>query len=110
MTTTMISFTFVNADGGETAVQSKTGESVMQTALANNVSGITAECNGAAACATCHAYFDKSLVNVLPDMQEHENDMLDFVASPREVGSRLSCQIPVTEALEGARIRIPETQ
>jgi ferredoxin, 2Fe-2S len=106
----MISITFVNANGEETVVQSNIGDTVMQTALANKIEGITAECNGAAACATCHAYFDEALLSAMPDMEEHEDDMLDFAASPREAGSRLSCQIRVTEALEGAHIKIPDAQ
>ena len=110
MSDELISFTFINADQSEIIVQAKPGETVMQVALANNVNGVTAECNGAAACATCHAYFDEALLPGLPEIEEHEDDMLDFAVSPRESGSRLSCQIPVTKAIEGARIRIPEAQ
>ncbi|PHS19363.1 MAG: ferredoxin [Blastopirellula sp.] len=106
----MITFTFVNPDGTETAVQVAPGYSVMQAALANGINGVTAECNGSAACATCHAYFDESVTSALPEIKEHEDDMLDFAASPREAGSRLSCQILVSEALEGTRIRLPDAQ
>ena len=106
----MVKLVFINSDGSETTVQAEVGDSVMHSALANGVSGITAECNGSAACATCHTYFDEHLSNELPEMEEHENDMLDFAASPREAGSRLSCQVTVTEQMDGARIRIPEMQ
>lgn len=106
----MVNLVFINADGSETTIQAKVGDSVMHSALAKGVSGITAECNGSAACATCHAYFEKRLSDVLPTMEEHEDDMLDFAACPREAGSRLSCQVTVTEEMDGARIRIPEMQ
>ncbi|MEM7302725.1 MAG: 2Fe-2S iron-sulfur cluster-binding protein [Pseudomonadota bacterium] len=106
----MIKITFVQPDGQEVDVTANAGDSVMQTALAHNVDGITAECNGSAACATCHAFFSDDLIADLPEMEEHENDLLDFAACERQTGSRLSCQIKITERLNGEQIVLPEAQ
>ncbi|WP_419907018.1 2Fe-2S iron-sulfur cluster-binding protein [Hoeflea sp.] len=106
----MVKVTFVQPDGSRLEVEAEPGQSIMQTALSHNVVGITAECNGSAACATCHAYFDEASLNGLEKMQEHENDMLDFAASERRSGSRLSCQVKVTEALDGIVVTLPEMQ
>ena len=105
-----VKLTFVAHDGGEHEVSADVGQSVMEAALSNGVEGITAECNGSAACATCHAIFDEALLVHMPEITEHENDMLDIAATERVAGSRLSCQIPVTDAFNGARIMLPEEQ
>ncbi len=101
---------FVHPDGRRQEVEAGLGKSVMETALDQGVEGIIAECNGSAACATCHAYFDESSLDLLPPISEHEEDMLDFAASQRLQGSRLSCQITVTDAMEGMCIQLPESQ
>ncbi|WP_299613294.1 2Fe-2S iron-sulfur cluster-binding protein [uncultured Tateyamaria sp.] len=106
----MVKLTFVQADGTEHQVDATLGLSVMQVALSQGVPGISAECNGSAACATCHVYFDASVFDLLPAVQTHEDDMLDFAASDRKPGSRLSCQVQVTEALAGTRIQLPDLQ
>ncbi|MDA4845421.1 2Fe-2S iron-sulfur cluster-binding protein [Hoeflea poritis] len=106
----MVKITFIQPDGSSREIEAEPGTSVMETALANNVDGITAECNGSAACATCHAYFEEDRLNSLDAMAEHENDMLDFAACERRSGSRLSCQIKVTEALDGITVTLPEMQ
>lgn len=106
----MVRITFVQPDGTRHEVEAEPGNTIMQTALDRNVDGITAECNGSAACATCHAYFDEARLDALDPMQEHENDMLDFAASERRSGSRLSCQIKVTEALDGIVVTLPDMQ
>jgi len=106
----MVSIKFISADGIETVVEVAAGTTVMRAALENAVQGITAECNGSAACATCHAIFDDSRMDLFPGMEEHENDLLDFAASPRETGSRLSCQIVITEVMDGMEVRLPKAQ
>jgi 2Fe-2S ferredoxin len=80
--------------------------SLMELALKNAIPGIIAECNGSAACATCHVVIE-NLAAVLDPVTDHENDMLDFTIAPREPGSRLSCQIRTDSRLEGATVRVP---
>ncbi|MEF0941870.1 2Fe-2S iron-sulfur cluster-binding protein [Rhizobium sp. BR 362] len=103
----MTDVTFILPDGTQHSCIAQEGLSLMEVALQNSVSGIIAECNGAAACATCHVIVDDSLARALDPVSEHENDMLDFAAAAREPGSRLSCQIRVDARLNGATIRIP---
>jgi ferredoxin, 2Fe-2S len=100
---------FVGADGATREVVASTGQSVMEAALGAGVTGIVAECNGAAACATCHCYIDSS-VGYTGEIGEHENEMLDFTASERTADSRLSCQVRVVAEMEGMTIRVPSVQ
>ncbi|MFF9074182.1 2Fe-2S iron-sulfur cluster-binding protein [Streptomyces sp. NPDC014735] len=71
---------------------------------------IVAQCGGNAQCATCHVYVDESCVDRLEAIEPNEDSMLDFAASPRRPNSRLSCQLPVTEAFEGLIVHLPERQ
>ncbi|PDT00436.1 ferredoxin [Rhizobium chutanense] len=103
----MTNITFMLPDGSKLACNASEGLSLMEVALQNSVTGIIAECNGAAACGTCHVIVDEHLWSELDPVGEHENDMLDFTASAREPGSRLSCQIKVDARLNGALVRIP---
>jgi 2Fe-2S ferredoxin len=103
----MPEITFILPAGREQSCTAAEGLSLMEVALQNSVPGIIAECNGSAACATCHIIVDDALAALLDPISEHENDMLDFTAAPRATGSRLSCQIKVDERLAGASIRIP---
>lgn len=103
----MTNISFLLPDGSYRICSASEGLSVMEVALQNSVSGIVAECNGAAACGTCHVIIDESIALSLDPVGEHENDMLDFTAAPREPGSRLSCQLRADARLEGAIIRIP---
>ena len=98
---------FLLADGAELAVEAQNGRSLMETALENSVPGIIAECNGSAACATCHVVLPAEILLALGPISEHENDMLDFAEAPREPGSRLSCQIKVSDALDNISVRVP---
>lgn len=103
----MPEITFILPAGKEQSCTARVGLSLMEVALQNAVPGIVAECNGSAACATCHIIIDDALASMLDPISEHENDMLDFTAAPRAPGSRLSCQIKVDGRLDGATIRIP---
>lgn len=103
----MTNVTFILPDGSARACNAAEGLSLMEIALQNAVSGIVAECNGAAACGTCHVIIDNSVAPLLDPVSEHENDMLDFTAAVREPGSRLSCQIRIDARLDGAIIRVP---
>ena len=105
----MAKITYVEHDGTEHTVEVKTGMSVMEGAIKNNVPGIDADCGGACACATCHVFVDQAWTSKIEPMQEMEKTMLDF-AEGVESNSRLSCQIRVTEALDGFTVRMPKSQ
>jgi 2Fe-2S ferredoxin len=106
----MPSVTYQHEDGSKETVNAPVGTSVMQAAVSNDVSGILAECGGAAACATCHVYVDEAWLDRLPAMGDDENDMLDCTASERRPNSRLSCQIELSSDLDGLVVCMPETQ
>lgn len=106
----MPSVTFLLLDGTPRTVDAATGASVMETAIARNVPGIEAECGGCLSCATCHVYVDEAWVARLPAPDEDEAEMLEFVAAERLPSSRLSCQLRVSAALDGLRVRIPAHQ
>lgn len=104
----MVKLIFQTHDGQEHAVEAKVGTNLMEAARDNNLSGIAAECGGACACATCHVYVAPEWIEKLPEREEMEEDMLDFAWEPDGERSRLSCQIPITESLDGLTVRIPE--
>jgi ferredoxin, 2Fe-2S len=102
----MISIKFVQPSGEEAVIEGKVGTSVMEAAIANDIPGITAECGGAASCGTCHAYVDPGWADRVPPPSEMEQQMLDFVLEQRP-NSRLVCQIPIVEALDGISFELP---
>lgn len=91
-------------------LQCATGQSLMQAAVANDVAWIEADCGGTMSCATCHVYVRDAFLAQLPDMTSDEDSMLDFTSSLRKPNSRLSCQIPLAEALDGLTVDLPESQ
>ena len=107
----MPKITYVDHAGTERTVEGSVGATVMETAMRNNVPGIDAECGGACACATCHVYVDEPWLSKvgLPEEGSNEASMLSF-AAVTQPDSRLSCQIAVTEALDGLILRMPEGQ
>jgi 2Fe-2S ferredoxin len=105
----MTTIIFIDHEGNETAVDATNGESVMEAAINNDIEGIVAECGGACACATCHVYVDPAFRALTGEASEMEEAMLDFTDDVTE-NSRLSCQIEVTEELEGLRVTTPESQ
>ena len=105
----MVKITFVQPDGSQQVVEATPGMTVMEVAKLNLVPGIEAECGGACACATCHVYVDREWRDKTGEPSEMEEDMLDFAFDVREE-SRLSCQIKVTEELDGLVVRVPEKQ
>lgn len=106
----MPKITFVSPDGSRTTVEASDGDSVMQAALANGVEGIVAECGGAMMCATCHVYVDDDWISKAGTAPDGELAMLDFAASEVKPASRLSCQIAITEDLDGLVVHLPEAQ
>jgi 2Fe-2S ferredoxin len=105
----MAKITYIEFNGTEHTVDVKPGLSVMEGAIRNNVPGIDADCGGACACATCHVYVDPAWRETTGEASAMEESMLDF-AENVEPNSRLSCQIRVTDALDGLVVRMPEDQ
>lgn len=103
----MTNITFIQPDGSEKRVAAKDGLSLMEIAVNNGVAGITAECNGSLACATCHVVLPRNLFEALGAPNEHEDDMLEFAETERQTCSRLACQVTVSPDLDGAVIRVP---
>jgi 2Fe-2S ferredoxin len=102
--------TFVASSGERREVDGEAGSSVMTTARLNNVHGIEAECAGSLSCGTCHVYVTPAFVSLLAPPSEQEEGMLEFVAAERRVGSRLSCQILLSDELDGLTLEIPANQ
>jgi 2Fe-2S ferredoxin len=105
----MAKITYIEHDGTEHAIDVKTGLSVMEGAVKNNIPGIDADCGGACACATCHVYVDEAWLAKTGERTAMEESMLDFAEGVAE-NSRLSCQIKVTDELDGLRVTMPESQ
>ena len=105
----MTKITFIDAAGTSRTVEAENGSTVMETALKNSVPGIEAECGGACACATCHVYIEPDWQEKVGAPSSMEEDMLDFAYDVRP-NSRLSCQITVTQDLDGLSVRTPEKQ
>ena len=103
--------TYIEYDGTEHLVEVPVGLSIMRGAVSSNVPGIDADCGGECACATCHVYVDEAWLQVtsLPAEGSQEATMLSFAALA-EPNSRLSCQITVSNALDGLIVRLPEGQ
>ncbi|MFI1928713.1 MULTISPECIES: 2Fe-2S iron-sulfur cluster-binding protein [unclassified Streptomyces] len=102
--------TYVSSSGNERAIDVPVGTSVMRGADFNEVEGIVAQCGGNMQCATCHVYVDESTLDKLEPRRPDEDEMLDFTASARRPNSRLSCQLKVTEAMDGLIVHTPERQ
>ena len=100
---------YILRDGSEHEVNVETGSSVMQGALDNMIEGIEAECGGFCSCATCHCYVDEPWLEKLSEPSDAEKEMLEFTFDPMP-NSRLSCQITVTDELDGLIVKMPEKQ
>jgi 2Fe-2S ferredoxin len=105
----MAKITYIEHDGTEHTIDVKPGLSVMEGAVKNNIPGIDADCGGACACATCHVYVDEAWRAKTGTPTAMEESMLDF-AEGVEPNSRLSCQIKVSDTLDGLIVRLPESQ
>ena len=98
---------YITNDGERHDVEVEVGYSVMEGAINNNIEGIVAECGGACACATCHGYIDEAWLAKLAEMDDMEDSMLD-AAYERKDTSRLTCQIEVTDELDGLIVHVAE--
>lgn len=106
----MTKITYIEFSGTEHVIDVANGMTVMEGARDNNVPGIEADCGGACACSTCHVYLDAAWVDKVPAKDAMEEDMLDFAWEPKPDTSRLSCQMKVTDALDGLIVHLPEKQ
>jgi 2Fe-2S ferredoxin len=101
---------FVSTDGTETGVDARVGDSLMLAATRNGVDGIVAECGGNCSCATCHVWVRDDFVDLVGEPGDMEEDLLDMATGERRAGSRLSCQVVVTEELDGLTVDVPPEQ
>lgn len=100
---------YIDHEGAEQEIEAVNGETLMETAIKNSVPGIDADCGGACACATCHVYIDALFMEKVGQPGEMEQSMLDFAENVQD-NSRLSCQIQVSDDLDGIRLTTPESQ
>ncbi len=105
----MTQITFIDFGGNARTVDGENGSTVMETAIKNGVPGIEAECGGACACSTCHVYIDEAWQEKVGQPSPMEEDMLDFAYDVKP-NSRLSCQMKVSDDLNGLVVRTPERQ
>ncbi|MGB2287289.1 MAG: (2Fe-2S)-binding protein [Porticoccaceae bacterium] len=105
----MPTVTYIQANGESHEVELEVGTSLMQGAVDNMIDGILAECGGCCSCATCHCYIEESWQDKVDPASDMETDLLDCVTDPKDT-SRLSCQIKVTDALDGLIVHLPESQ
>ena len=105
----MAKITYKDHEGGSRTIEVENGLSVMEGAIQNDIPGIDADCGGSMACATCHVYVEEKWLDKLSKAEDAEVDMIDMAYEPKK-NSRLSCQIIVSDELEGLEITTPEKQ
>tara|TARA_B100000959_G_C14914997_1_gene596894 strand:- start:848 stop:1168 length:321 start_codon:yes stop_codon:yes gene_type:complete len=105
----MPKITYIEHNGKSHTLNVENGLTVMEGAVQNNISGIDADCGGGCACATCHVYVDEKWLNKLPKKEPPEQDMLDLAFEPSSF-SRLSCQIIISDELDGMVVKMPSKQ
>tara|TARA_B100002052_G_scaffold269480_1_gene268927 strand:- start:386 stop:706 length:321 start_codon:yes stop_codon:yes gene_type:complete len=105
----MPKITYIDSTGSQKTIDVANGLSVMEGAVQNNIPGIDADCGGGMACATCHVYVKEEWFNKLPKTEDAEQDMIDMAFEPKK-NSRLSCQIIVTDELDGLVVTTPSKQ
>jgi len=101
--------TYITSDEQLHTIEVKNGLTVMEGAVQNDIPGIDADCGGGMACATCHVYVNEEWVDKLPEKEDGEEDMLDMAFEPKK-NSRLSCQLIVSDQLDGLVVNIPTKQ
>ena len=105
----MTKIVYIEHNGKSLSIDVQNELTVMEGAVQNNIPGIDADCGGSMACATCHVYVKEEWFNKLPQKEEGEEDMLDMAFEPKK-NSRLSCQLMVSDQLEGLVVNLPEKQ
>ena len=106
----MVSIKLVEANGAEHVIEAEPGLSVMRAAVESGIEGISGICGGNCACATCHCYVDVAWLGKLSERGELEEEMLDETNSERRPESRLSCQIVLSDDLDGLTVHLPAVQ
>ena len=101
---------YTHPTGERKEVEVPLGQNLMLGAAAHGIDGIVGDCGGAMSCATCHVIVDDQFAALLPAPDDTESQLLDFTAAPREANSRLSCQIVMSENLNGITVRIADPQ
>ncbi len=105
----MAKITYITSENETHTIDVDNGLTVMEGAVQNNIPGIDADCGGGMACATCHVYVTEDWFDRLPKKEDGEEDMLDMAYEPKK-NSRLSCQIIVSDKLDGLKVNIPSKQ
>ncbi len=105
----MAKITYINSSGNSKTIDVANGLSVMEGAIQNNIPGIDADCGGGMACATCHVYVKEEWLNKLDKPEDAEQDMIDMAFEPKK-NSRLSCQLVVSDKLDGLIVTTPSKQ
>ena len=105
----MPKITYIDSSGNQKTIEVAKGLSVMEGAVQNNITGIDADCGGGMACATCHVYVKDEWFNKLPKAEDAEQDMIDMAFEPKK-NSRLSCQLIVSDELDGLVVTTPSKQ
>ena len=105
----MAKINYITHDKKNYSIEVQNGLTVMEGAVQNDIPGIDADCGGSMACATCHVYVKEEWFNKLPKKEDGEEDMLDMAFEPKKI-SRLSCQILVSDELDGLIVNLPEKQ
>ena len=105
----MPKITYIDYKLNSKTIEVDNGLTIMEGAVQNNIPGIDADCGGSMACATCHVYVEESWLNKLPKAEDAEQDMIDMAYKP-EKNSRLSCQIIVSDEIDGLVVKTPEKQ
>ena len=100
---------FTDSSGNKRTVEIENGLSVMEGAVQNNINEIDADCGGSMACAHCHVYVNEEWLNKIPKAEDAENDMIDVAFEPKK-NSRLSCQLIVSDELDGLYVTTPKKQ
>ena len=105
----MPKITYIDSTGNKKTINVENGLSIMEGAIQNNIPGIDADCGGGMACATCHVYVKEEWFNKLIKAEDGEQDMIDMAFEPKK-NSRLSCQLIVTDELDGLEVTTPSKQ
>ena len=105
----MTKITYIQHNGKSHTINVDNGLTVMEGAVQNDIPGIDADCGGSMACATCHVYVKEEWLNKIPKAEDAEIDMIDMAYEPKK-NSRLSCQIIVSDELDGLEVTTPEKQ
>ena len=105
----MAKIKYIEHNGKEHIIEVQNGLTVMEGAVQNDIPGIDADCGGSMSCATCHVYVKEEWLDKLPTKEDGEEDMLDMAFEPKN-NSRLSCQLIVSDELDGLEVNIPSKQ